>query len=228
MSCERTDGRDRHLGGSVHPRHRRLLEIACRPADQRRRHRGAAADEHLEVGQPGVRALGRGRAVPSRNGVAPAMWVQRVREHQRRPRRRRPSAPSAPPWCPAAAGIRRRRSIRRCARSATGTRNVSPSVDQPVLADLTDQRVDRIVACAERLSAVRWCPTCRGSSARRRGPAPAAAAVRLALEQRRRTACGAPASPRTHHDLRRRGHARRSPGSASSRSRAPERRWARR
>ncbi len=56
----RSDRRYRDFGRAVNPRDYCRFEIGCRPADQRRRHRGAAADEQLQAGQPGPGVLGRG------------------------------------------------------------------------------------------------------------------------------------------------------------------------
>ncbi len=52
-----------------------------------------------------------------------------------------------------------------------GTRNVSPGSTQPVLAESGGSARGSSCGCAERLWDARWCPTCTGSSARRRDPA---------------------------------------------------------
>ena len=72
--------------------------------------------------------------------------------------------------------------------------------------------------CAERLWAVRWCRRCRGSSAPRRGPAPAVDAV-VAAEQVGEARSARPAPHRAPRRPRAARPSRRSPGPASRRSR---------
>ncbi len=52
---------DRHLGGPVDPGHDGFVEIVSGTADQRRRYRCATADEHLQIGQVGAGPLGGGQ-----------------------------------------------------------------------------------------------------------------------------------------------------------------------
>ena len=147
-------------------------------------HRCAAADEHLEIGQPGVGPLGGGeQAVEKRGG--PGHVGAALGEHQRDGGVGVPALHQHRRRCPAAAGIRTRRSIRRCVRSATGTRNVSPP-DRPASARRAGGSArGSNYGCAERPSAGRWCRRCRGSSARRRGSAPAAPSARASANSAR-------------------------------------------
>ena len=140
---ERTDRRHRHLGRSVHPGHRGLLEIVCCPADQRRRHRRAAADEHLQIRQPGARSLGGGQqTVEKRCGTRHVGAA--FRQHQRHRGVRVPALHQH------RGGAEQQRAFERVDRSADvrDRRRHEERVavgHQPVLADLADQRVDRIM-----------------------------------------------------------------------------------
>ena len=169
---QRTHGRDRHLGRPVHPRHRRLLEIACRPADQRRRHRCAAADEHLEVRQPGVRPLGGAeQSVEKRRG--PRHVRAAFRQHQRH------RLVGVPALHQHRRGAQQQRAFERVDRSADvrdrRRDEERVAVGRPASARRSDGSArGSNCACAEHLSAGPWCPRCRGSCARCRDSAPAA------------------------------------------------------
>ena len=89
-------------------------------------HRSAAADEHLQIGQPGAGALGRGQQL-SRNGVAPAMCVQRSACIRATAASGVPALHQHRGACRAAAGIRRRRSTRRCGRWARAPGTCRPA-----------------------------------------------------------------------------------------------------
>ena len=107
----RRHGRCRPVGETHRDRHSvdlqtrvtmAFVEIVSGTADQRRRYRCATADEHLQIGQ-GRRPASAADSRPVRNGVAPAMWVQRCAVISPTAAARSHWRPSAPRWCPAAA-----------------------------------------------------------------------------------------------------------------------------
>ncbi len=163
----------RHFRRAVHPGDHGSLEILCGPADQRRRHRRAAADEHLQIGQPGAGASRRRSASRRETG-----W--------RRPcgcSARRSSATTAVVRIPAVHQNRRRAQQQRAFERIDGAADVCDRRrHQEHVArrrPASGRRSGRSARgsnyeCAERLSVGLWCPTCRGSCARRRDSAPAA------------------------------------------------------
>ena len=141
---------------------------------------------------------------PTRNGVAPAMWVQRsavisATRHVR-----------VPTFHQNRRGAQQQRAFEGIDGSAdVGDRRRDQEhvavINQPVVADLRDQCVDRIMACAERPSAGLWCPTCRGSSARRPGSSTGRPVAPVSVNS---DAYGVwrPGVAPHHHYLGRRGH----------------------
>ena len=91
---------------------------------------------------------------PSRNGVAPAMWVQRCDDHDRHRLVRVPAVHQH------GGGAQEKRAFERVDGSADvgdRRRHQEPvaGVDQPVIAKLADQRVDRVMAVQNTFRATR-------------------------------------------------------------------------
>src|ERR1700719_3226986 len=98
---------------------------------------------------------------------------------------RDPTDPRESPWCPAAAGTRRRRWSRRCERSVT-----EREIGQRDPAD-SDREPDRSAhgwsyGCEERLSGARSFPTCTESSGPHPGPVTAILGAQAAARTTRR------------------------------------------
>ena len=133
-----SDRGHRDLCRPVHAAHRGLVQVLRSAPDQRRRHRCAAADEHLQVGQAGPGALRSGQQTVQKRCRARHVGAS-VFEHQ--PHRH----VSIPPLHQHRLRTEQQGAFERVDRSADvcdrgrDQKRVT-GVDAPVVADLLDQR----------------------------------------------------------------------------------------
>ena len=137
------DGRHRDFRRSVNTADRCALEIACGPADQRRRDGRAAADEHLEIRQPRPGLLGGGQQANEKRSGSGHMRAA-LAGHQRYRHVRIPT------FHQNSRGAQQQRALEGIDGAAdVGDRGRDQEhvalVDPPVHADLQDQCMDRIV-----------------------------------------------------------------------------------